>query len=236
MNKKMILLILLIISGLSYSEDTLINLISEKVVNSNKEEDELNNFFNAIKYSNNTLALSYINGSSRKYSTVYSEDAYAPGFENAITKSEIKPIDINKKNSKGESAVILAIEYGNNVILKQLLEKGVDLNVKHPVLGRYPIHTAAYFQNKEAVEMLVSIDKDFVNIRNENDGWMPLEDAVLKSNVEIVKFLIENGADPRLRDYSGSRAIDLAVNYGKGEIVKLLRDKIIELRKNKGTE
>ena len=231
MNKKIFILIFVLLNLISYSEDEKIYIVGEKAEIEEKNENRLETFLNSIKYFNNTVALNYINGSKNEYSTVYPAGSYSPGFQNVMTKSEVDPIDINLKNSVGESAVILAIEYGNNVILEELLKHNVNLNVKHPVFGKYPIHSAVYFQNREAIEMLLEKDPDSVNFKNDVDGWMPLEDAVLKGDADIVKLLLDKGADPRLRDYSGKRAIDLAVNYGKGEIVKLLRDKIVELRK-----
>ena len=63
------------------------------------------------------------------------------------------------------------------------------------------------------------------------DGWTPLEDATLKSNTEIVKILLENGANPLINDYSGGTAVDMGTEFGTGEIVKLLRDNIKASRK-----
>ena len=46
------------------------------------------------------------------------------------------------------------------------------------------------------------------------DGWTPLEDATLKSNTEIVKILLENGANPLINDYSGGTAVDMGTEFG----------------------
>ena len=74
--------------------------------------------------------------------------------------------------------------------------------------------------------MLLKSDSSLVNEKSGTDGWTPLQDATLKSNTRIVKMLLDYGADPLARDYKGGTAMDMATEFGKGEIVKLLRDKI----------
>ena len=70
-----------------------------------------------------------------------------------------------------------------------------------------------------------------VNVQSQNDGFTALQEAVLKNNVEIVKLLLDRGADPRIKDYKGGTAMDMATEFGKGEIVKELRLKIKQQRK-----
>lgn len=77
---------------------------------------------------------------------------------------------------------------------------------------------------------MLKYNKSFANLQNDIDGWTPLEDAALKGNIQITKLLLSYGADPNLKDYSGNNAIDLATNYGKGAIVKLLRDNVKKIK------
>ena len=106
------------------------------------------------------------------------------------------------------------------------MQNGADIRTEHPVFGKLTLHTAAYYQNETAVEMLLKSDSSLVNEKSGTDGWTPLQDATLKSNTRIVKMLLDYGADPLARDYKGGTAMDMATEFGKGEIVKLLRDKI----------
>ena len=64
-------------------------------------------------------------------------------------------IDVNSRDRYGYTPIIVAIESGNNEILKLLIENGADLREKHPVFGRLTLHTACYFQNEEAAEILL---------------------------------------------------------------------------------
>ena len=173
----------------------------------------------------------YINGDGEENINIYSQNAYKPAFKN-IEISKIEKIDINAKNSKGETALMIAIEYGNNIILEELLKRDVNLDVRHPVFGKYPLNIAAYYSNYDGAKLLIEKDKSLVNKVNDVDGWHPLEDAALKGNANMVVLFLENGADPFIKDKKGYSALDLAANFGKGEIVKLLRMKMKEIREN----
>lgn len=222
--------LLLFISFISYTNDA----SSSEILFSKESEIEqtkLNDFFNAIRYFNNTQVMRYINGDGEENINIYSQNAYKPAFKN-IEISKIEKIDINAKNSKGETALMIAIEYGNNIILEELLKRDVNLDVRHPVFGKYPLNIAAYYSNYDGAKLLIEKDKSLVNKVNDIDGWHPLEDAALKGNANMVVLFLENGADPFIKDKKGYSALDLAANFGKGEIVKLLRMKMKEIREN----
>lgn len=222
--------LLLFISFISYTNDA----SSSEILFSKESEIEqtkLNDFFNAIRYFNNTQVMRYINGDGEENINIYSQNAYKPAFKN-IEISKIEKIDINAKNSKGETALIIAIEYGNNIILEEFLKRDVNLDVRHPVFGKYPLNIAAYYSNYDGAKLLIEKDKSLVNKVNDVDGWHPLEDAALKGNANMVVLFLENGADPFIKDKKGYSALDLAANFGKGEIVKLLRMKMKEIREN----
>ena len=74
-------------------------------------------------------------------------------------------------------------------------------------------------------------DRRLVNAHSGNDGWLPLQDATLKSNARIVEILLKYGANPLLTDAHGGTPMDMATEFGKGVIVKLLRDNIKKNRK-----
>ncbi|WP_066899583.1 ankyrin repeat domain-containing protein [Streptobacillus notomytis] len=230
--KKILLLLVVIILNINIFADASLLISKEKLELEEEKEQILNDFFTAIKFSNNTLAISYIAGDEERSISIYPENAYSPGFA-PVVKKGIEKIDINAINKIGETALIVAIEYNNVYILEELLKRDVNINVKHHVLGKSPLHTAIFFENFDAVKLLVEKYPEMVNFQNDVDGWHPLEDAALKGNFEITKFLLEKGANPLHKDFKGGNAIDLAANFGKGDIVKLLRDKIKELRNNK---
>ena len=81
------------------------------------------------------------------------------------------------------------------------------------------------------MEILLKADRKLVNVHSGTDGWLPLQDATLKSNARIVEILLRYGANPQLTDAHGGTPMDMATEFGKGVIVKLLRDNIKKNRK-----
>ena len=140
-------------------------------------------------------------------------------------------IDVNAKDESGYTPIIVAIESQNNDILGYLIKNGANLREKHPLFKRSVLNVACYYENEKAVEMLLSADPKLINEQSGIDGWTALQDATLKANIDIVKILLKNGANPQLKDYSGGTAMDMATEFGKGQIVKLFRDNIKANRK-----
>lgn len=146
--------------------------------------------------------------------------------ETSLFQGDGKLVDVNAKSKDGYTPIIVAIEAKNNEILKLLIENGADLYEKHPIFNRTTVGTAAYYENAEAVELLLKQDSRLANVGSTVDGWTPLEDATLKANVRIVKVLLDYGANPTITDKHGGTPMDMATKFGKGEIVKILRDYI----------
>jgi hypothetical protein len=94
--------------------------------------------------------------------------------------------------------------------------------------------TAAYNGKTETVrEMLndknVDINEIYAcSMTSPTMGYTPLMCAVEKGNIEIVKLLIENGADVNIKSGRGT-ALHIAVEYGYPDIVRLLLDKGAEV-------
>lgn len=207
-------------------------------------DEKLKFFFSAIRNHNNKYVKMLLNTEEnrqaiKKRELKLTDEKNNKGVYGVDLELEVFPlydekevlIDVNSRDRYGYTPIIVAIESGNNEILKLLIENGADLREKHPVFGRLTLHTACYFQNEEAAEILLKADPSLVNIKSGTDGWTPLQDATLRSNTRLVKLLLSYGANPMIKDDNGGTAIDMATQFGKGEIVKLLRDRVKEIRK-----
>jgi hypothetical protein len=86
-------------------------------------------------------------------------------------------------------AAKLAIDQGDLVFLKALLERGLELD--------------GYLDNKSRPTALYQ--------------------AVWERQPDLVKFLMEQGADPTIRDHFGDRPIDLAIEREMPEICEMLK-------------
>jgi ankyrin repeat protein len=86
------------------------------------------------------------------------------------------------------------------------------------------IDQAAMKGDLEVVRKLVSADPALVNAPGEN-GITPFALAAAFGHVEVVRFLLERGADVNARDRRGITALHVAVWRNRPEIVRLLLEK-----------
>ena len=54
-------------------------------------------------------------------------------------------------------------------------------------------------------------------------GWTPLFYAVRSNQIEVVKVLLEHGADPMVKDCTGATIMDIAIQKGYTELHTLLK-------------
>lgn len=237
-NKIIFVIILLLFSQMIFPITFKYNT-GENLVIKKKEEDarekQIKLLFEAIRKHNNKYVQFYLatekNVANRKRITdeIVNRPAGVYGVnldEASLFEGGGKLVDVNAKSQDGYTPIIVAIEAKNQEILKLLIENGANLYETHPIFNRTTLGTAAYYENEEAVEILLKKDSRLVNIGSTIDGWTPLEDATLKANAKIVKMLLQYGANPTITDKHGGTPMDMATKFGKGEIVKILRDYI----------
>ena len=210
------------------------NLV-QKIKDEESEEKLLKSVLNAIRGHNNKFVKFYLSTKDNVENREKIKDeiinrkegVYGVNLdEESLFQGNDKLVDINARSKDGYTPIIVAIESKNTEILKLLIENGANLYEKHPVFNRTTVGTAAYYENAEAVEILLKEDSRLANIGSTVDGWTPLEDATLKANSRIVKILLQYGANPTITDKHGGTPMDMATKFGKGEIVKILRDYI----------
>lgn len=124
----------------------------------------------------------------------------------------------NGKNTKGFSALAIAIWMKNNRLIKLLIENKSPLNMEG--LEWPPLHMAACTGEVRMIRALVEsgaeVDlRDFI-------GWTSLHKATLKGSVEAVDCLIQLGAQSDSKDQYGRTPVHLAAEYGRLEIAKFL--------------
>lgn len=217
---KKILIWMLLFNIITFSNE--IDLLKQ-MDDSKYEENAVNFLLDTIRKKNNLLVINILDMEKNRQARqqTIKEGSYGPEIEPRQFRTQLT---VNSRNKLGYTPIIVAIESGNNEMLSELLKRGASVYEKHPVFGRLTLHTACYYGNAEAVKILLEYNKNIVNYQSSNDGWTPLDDAVLKGNIQIVKLLLEYGADPRVPNFKNETPIDMATKFGKGEIVKLLRD------------
>ena len=119
-------------------------------------------------------------------------------------------VDVHAKDIVEWTPLHNATLNGKSEVVRFLLEKGADatLRDKH---GRTPLHFAAQYGHEVLCATLLEAQGVDVNAKD-NDEWTPLHLASLKGNAEVVRFLLEKGADATLRNIRGSTPLDLTTN------------------------
>ncbi|GGA80460.1 hypothetical protein GCM10011385_38410 [Nitratireductor aestuarii] len=134
--------------------------------------------------------------------------------------------DVNAEDSIQDSPYLVAGAHGRLEILKMILEHGADLKSTNHYGGTALI-PAAEKGHPEAVSLLIEAGVDVNHINNL--GWTALMEAVVLSSggpihQDIIRRLLDGGADKTIPDAQGVTALDHAKARGFTQIVRLLQD------------
>jgi len=125
--------------------------------------------------------------------------------------------DVNAKDNGGATPLHTAAFGGKCDAIALLLEAGAKVNAKDN-WGATPLHKAASWGYRDAIVLLLEAGAE-VNAQS-SFGKTPLHEAVLHSN--IVRTLLDRGADPRITNHSGETPLENARQMGNRNIVKIL--------------
>ncbi|MFQ5470719.1 MAG: ankyrin repeat domain-containing protein [Gammaproteobacteria bacterium] len=129
-----------------------------------------------------------------------------------------KPITLTPEGQR----LVLAARFNQIEVVKHLINRGVDINVRDE-LGNSPLIVASAEENKRVIQLLLANNAD-VNL-SAFDGTTALMAAARKGSYNTVRTLINHGAEINARRGNGETALIDAINYGYGNIVQLLLDK-----------
>jgi ankyrin repeat protein len=132
--------------------------------------------------------------------------------------------DVNVKDDLHDSPYLYAGASGHLEILQMTLDHGADLKSTNRYGGTALI-PAAHHGHVEAVRILLgpAIDKDHVN----RLGWTALLEAVILGDggpvhTEIVRLLVEAGANVNIADRDGVTPLAHARRRGSRELIRIL--------------
>lgn len=141
-----------------------------------------------------------------------------------LLKTGVNP---NIQDARGWSPLMWASAEGHQAIVKQLLEHGADSNLIN-YLGRSAIMYASNYGYKEIVGAL--LEKGAIpNPSEEFSDHPPLSAAADKGHLEVVKLLVEHGANVMHKGRDKKTALDVSMEAGHGDIAKYLRNKMLEI-------
>ncbi|KAH0629169.1 hypothetical protein JD844_011037 [Phrynosoma platyrhinos] len=154
--------------------------------------------------------------------------------------------DINTPDNLGRTCLHAAASGGNVECLNLLLSSGADLR-RRDKFGRTPLHYAAANGSYQCTVTLVTAGASIneadckgctplhyaaasdtyrraeTHSGNSHDtDEEPLKESRLKEAIFCLEFLLDNGADPSLRDKQGYTAVHYAAAYGNRQNLELL--------------
>ncbi|XP_023774604.1 ankyrin repeat domain-containing protein 16 isoform X1 [Cyanistes caeruleus] len=122
----------------------------------------------------------------------------------------------------GDSLLHHAARSGHRDVLEFLIQEiGMDPEVANGDYKR-PIHEAASMGHRECVSFLLERGAS-VDCLKKGD-WTPLMMACTRKNLEVIKTLVEHGANPLLRNKDGWNCFHIASREGHPEVLRFLLD------------
>ncbi|XP_056426457.1 KN motif and ankyrin repeat domain-containing protein 2 isoform X2 [Hyla sarda] len=132
---------------------------------------------------------------------------------------------INMADTKGNTAVHYAVSQSNFTVVRQLLDTGLcDVNRQNKA-GFTPLMLTALaaFHSAEDIETVTQMLRlGDVNCRASQAGQTALMLAVSHGRLDVVRALLQCGADVNVQDHDGSTALMCACEHGHVDIVSLL--------------
>ncbi|GFG27323.1 serine/threonine-protein phosphatase 6 regulatory ankyrin repeat subunit B [Aspergillus udagawae] len=143
------------------------------------------------------------------------------GNHDEVVRSLVEKSDLNLGDRLGQKAIHLAAERGNERILRQLLEQGVEVNSRCADEQRV-LHRAAFVGSEPVVELLLRTPGVKVNAQDSLKRTA-LHLAAQHGHKGAVKQLLSSDrVDLSLAESAGKTPLHLAAEYGNEAIVELL--------------
>lgn len=140
--------------------------------------------------------------------------------------TEDRKAEVRKHMSKSGEVLALAVKSDFVIIVKLLVEAGVDLDYQDDQ-GETALHIAARFGHTECAQILLEEhngQKADMEVAENSFGWTPLLIACVDGHIDIVRILIAANADLERLDTSGWTAKEHAALRGHMDIAELLAD------------
>jgi len=134
--------------------------------------------------------------------------------------------DVDISNQFGETPLMIASIDGNLPVVKALVQ-GRKAQLDH--IGWTPLHYASSRGHLEVAQYLLANGAIVDSMSPTNTT--PFMMAVQSGNEQLVKLLLDKGADIQLRNANGLTAIDIAVIYEKPWIAEGLSSRWLKLYK-----
>ena len=120
--------------------------------------------------------------------------------------------DVNDRDRVGDTPLQEAFRQGNLEIIRLLVDAGADPLAEYPWGEETVFSDAIEEGNLEVVRILAYSET----------GPVGLPYAIVRGNDEVVRILLEAGADPNATDIGHRSSLELAITFDKTEVVRML--------------
>ncbi|KAL8756705.1 MAG: hypothetical protein Q9199_002751 [Rusavskia elegans] len=123
---------------------------------------------------------------------------------------------------------------GHLTVVKSLLERGADINVRNSYSGQTPLHAAV---EENHLEVVAELAERGANVAvHDKHGYTPLHWSALRGYTEIATCLLSHGTDVNTEIDAGPdighHALYLATFWNRQDVLSLLLDKNAEVDKS----
>jgi ankyrin repeat protein len=200
----------------------------------------------------NIVGLLIAHGSDINTKDIYGQTpldiAISRGYKDIAEILIDKEANINSADNKGETPMYIAVKNGQRDIAEILIDKGADINAKDED-GQTPLDIAVRDGRNDIIELLLangaeassifvaaaigdlSKVKEFleegvdINAKEGPRGQTALHLAASEGHMQVVEFLVENGAHVNAGMNLNRTAAEMAMDNNHNDIVKLLISK-----------
>ena len=129
--------------------------------------------------------------------------------------------DLEARASDGRTALLLALGNGHPPTVDLLLEQGADPMTKDNQ-GWNALHVATAFGRDNVLRLLLAKQFDWDLEARASDGRTSMLLAIRHGYLTTINLLLEQGADPTVKNNQGWNAIHIAARFGQDNVLRLL--------------
>lgn len=142
------------------------------------------------------------------------------GVQSMVRELLGQGVNVNAVDAEGRTALDFAAFNGHLEILKDLLKAGAVVDVRDS-MGRTPLMYASTGPFPESVLLLLENGAD-PNAVDSDEHFSAVMHAAAEGHLEVVRILIDHGADHTLKDIDGDDAASFARQNGHSQVVEYL--------------
>ena len=132
-------------------------------------------------------------------------------------------INCDARKDNGATPLVVAVQMNHTRVVEQLIKSGADVNLIIDEDGLTALCIAVTRKNLGVLKLLLQVPCIQVNCGT--GSWVnPLSSASYQGYKDIVKLLLEKGADPNIAHENGIAPLHLACLRGHTDIIKILLD------------